>query len=219
MLPLVAVKGQSFDFGTEWEAKYSHNIVKGTSISVGEELRLKRYSTRLTKSETTLALSQALFRKTLKQHDVKLRLGVSYAFIYRYNKNDYYEPQHRLNVQMTSSKRWGDWSLSTRVRYQTTFRDTHRGSYKYNPQMYMRYKLSLAYTIPSKPWKLTLSEECFQRLNHPSHKVVDEFRTVIEAQYRIDRHNTIAIHLKASNEMLVKNPDHFFAIGAAYEFD
>ena len=85
--------------------------------------------------------------------------------------------------------------------------------------MYMRYKLSLAYTIPSKPWKLTLSEECFQRLNHPSRRVVDEFRTVLEAQYRIDRHNTIAFHLKASNELLVKNPDHFFAIGAAYEFD
>lgn len=210
---------QNYDFGTEWEAGYTRSIVKGTEISISEELRLKQYSTRLTKTETTLALSQALFRKKLKQYGLKLRLGASYAFIYRYNSKHYYEDQHRLNLNVNLTKKIGDWAVGYRLRYQTTFRNERIGDYKYNPQMYLRNRIGVSYSFPNKPWKLSLTEECFQRLNHPSKKIVDEFRTVATASYQIDRHNTVSIHLKAATEVQVKNPDRFFALGFTYDFD
>ena len=219
LLPGGFLGAQSYDFGTEWEAQYSHAIVKGTEISVGEELRFKQMSTRFTKTETTLGLSQSLFRRQLKPYGLKLKLGASYAFIYRYNSKHYYEDQHRLNLNLSLSKKFGDWAIGYRLRYQTTFRNERIGDHKYNPQMYLRHPIGVSYTFPDKPWKLSLTEECFQRLNHPSRKIVDEFRTVATASYPIDRHNTVSVHLKAATEVLVKNPDRFFALGFAYEFD
>ena len=210
---------QNYDFGTEWEAEYTRAIVKGTEISIGEELRFKQMSTRFTKTETTLGLSQALWRKSLKQHGVKLRLGVSYAFIYRYNSKHYYEDQHRLNLNLSVTKKFGDWAIGYRMRYQTTFRNERIGDYKYNPQMYLRNRIGVSYTFPNKPWKLSLTEECFLRLNHPSRRIVDELRSVASASYQIDRHNSVSIQLKATIEVQVKNPDRYFAMGFAYEFD
>ncbi len=212
-------EAQNYDFGTEWEAEYTRAIVKGTEISIGEELRFKQMSTRFTKTETTLGLSQSLWRKSLKQHGVKLRLGVSYAFIYRYNSKHYYEDQHRLNANVSVTKKFGDWAIGYRMRYQTTFRNERIGDYKYNPQMYLRNRIGVSYTFPNHPWKLSLSEECFLRLNHPSRKIVDELRSVASASYQIDRHNSVSIQLKAAIEVQVKNPDRYFALGFAYEFD
>ena len=214
-----SLRAQSYDFGTEWEARYSRAVVKGTEISVAEELRFKHYSTRFTKSETTVALSQALWRKSLKQHGMRLKLGASYAFIYRYNKNRYYEDQHRLNLNLSFTKKFGDWAVGYRARWQTTFRNERIGDYKYNPQMYLRNRIGVSYSFPDKPWKLSLTEECFQRLNHPSKKIVDEFRTVATVSYQVDRHNTVSMQLKAATEVQVKNPDRFFCLGFAYEFD
>ena len=219
LLPGGFLAAQNYDFGTEWEATYSRTIVKGTEISIGEELRFKQYSTRFTKTETTVGLSYALFRKKLKPHGLKLKLGGSYAFIYRYNSKHYYEDQHRLNLNVSLTKKFGDWSVGYRMRYQTTFRNERIGTYKYNPQMYLRNRIGVSYTFPNKPWKLSLTEECFQRLNHPSRKIVDEFRTVATAAYQIDRHNTVSVHLKAATEVQVKNPDRFFAIGFTFDFD
>lgn len=210
---------QNYDFGTEWEAEYKRAIVKGTEISIGEELRFKQMSTRFAKTETTVGLSQSLFRRQLKPYGLKLKLGASYAFIYRYNSKHYYEDQHRLNLNLSLTKKFGDWTIGYRMRYQTTFRNERIGDYKYNPQMYLRNRIGVSYTFPDKPWKLSLTEECFQRLNHPSRKIVDEFRTVATALYQIDRHNTVSVHLKAATEVQVKNPDRFFVLGFSYEFD
>lgn len=219
LLPGGFLGAQSYDFGTEWEAQYSHAIVKGTEIFVGEELRFKQMSTRFTKTETTLGLSQSLFRRQLKPYGLKLKLGASYAFIYRYNSKHYYEDQHRLNLNLSLTKKFGDWTIVYRMRYQTTFRNERIGDYKYNPQMYLRNRIGVSYTFPDKPWKLSLTEELFQRLNHPSRKVMDESRTVLSADYQIDRHNTVSLQLKAAIEVQVKNPDRYFALGFAYEFD
>ncbi len=219
MLPAGFITAQNYDFGTEWEAQYSHSIVKGTEISISEELRFKQLSTRFTKTETTLALAQSLFRRSLKPHGIRIKLGASYAFIYRYNSKHYYEDQHRLNLNLNLTKKLGNWSIGYRLRLQTTFRNETIGDYKYNPQLYLRNRIGVSYTIPDKPWKFSLTEECFQRLNHPSKKIIDEFRTVATATYQIDRHNSISLQLKAATEIQVKNPDRFFALGFAYEFD
>ena len=219
LLPGGFLGAQNYDFGTEWEAEYTRAIVKGTEISIGEELRFKQFSTRFSKTETTVGLSQTLWRKRLKQYGLRMKLGASYAFIYRYNSKHYYEDQHRLNLNLSLSKKLGDWTIGYRLRYQTTFRNERIGDYKYNPQMYLRNRIGVSYSFPDKPWKLSLSEECFQRLNHPSRKIVDEFRTVATASYQIDRHNTVSVHLKAATEVQVKNPDRFFALGFSYEFD
>ena len=213
------VYAQNYDFGTEWEAEYSRTLVKGTQLNIGEEIRLKQYSTRFTKSETSVGITQALFRKKLKAHDWRLRIGATYAFIYRYNSKHYYEDQHRLNLNIMVNKKIGDWTLGYRMRYQTTFRDERIGNYKYNPHIYLRNRIGVSYSFPNTPWRISLTEECFQRLNHPSHRIVDEFRTVLSASLKIDRHNTISFHLKAATEVQVKNPDRFFALGFGYEFD
>ena len=92
-------------------------------------------------------------------------------------------------------------------------------AYCLTAQMYLRNRIGVSYTFPNHPWKLSLSEECFLRLNHPSRKIVDELRSVASASYQIDRHNNVSIQLKAAIEVQVKNPDRYFALGFAYEFD
>lgn len=219
LLSAKIVTAQTYDFGTELEASYTHTIIKGTEISISEELRFKQLSTRFSKTESTVGLSQTLFRKKLKPYGLRLKLGASYAFIYRFNSKHYYEDQHRLNLNVSLSKKFGDWAVGYRLRYQTTFRNERIGDYKYNPQMYLRNRIGVSYTFPDKPWKLSLTEECFLRLNHPSRNIVDEFRTVATASYQIDRHNTVSVHIKAATEVLVNNPDRFFALCFTYDFD
>lgn len=211
--------GQSNDFVTEWAASYSHTFHKSTEISVGEELRLKQYSIHFGKSETSFGVDELLFRKELKTYGIKLKIGASYDFIYKYNSKHYYEDVHRLNLNIGFTKKIGDWGLHYRLRYQTSFRNENIGSYKYNPKMYLRNRIGVSYTFPTHPWKIYATEECYQRLNHPKRRVVDEFCTKIGTSYKIDKHNTIDIYLKAANEVMVKQPDNYYAIGFGYEFD
>lgn len=215
---LMVSTAQNVDFGSELAVSFSKEFGRGWEWNVDEEVRLNQNSMHYCKSETSAGLDYALWRDALDVYGLKMKIGANYAFINRYNNDNYYENQNRLNLNFNVAKEYGYWKLALRSRLQTTYRDENHGNYSWNPKMYLREKLELSYEFPTRPWKFFVSEETFLRLNNPQGNYIDEWRTRIGTTYRVNRNSRISLYLKMANEWQVKNPQSFYAVGLEYEF-
>lgn len=209
-LPSIA---QNNDFGTEYELSYSLKPWKGGELSLSEELRLKDNSRRYAKSETGIMLQHALLRHTLRNLDMKWRIGGGYSFINRQSQQYQISNQHRFTLQSSLTKDWRDWRFGFRTRMQTTLRNPNTGSYSDNPQTYLRIRLSARHSIPNSPWAIALSEEGFACIFRPKGARIDECRTMLSATYDIDHRKALTIYAKLSQEFQVKKPETFYALG------
>lgn len=218
-LVLLTIKAQSQDFGTEWSAGANFDVRRNWQIDIGEEVRFNQNSTRLSKCESEVGFNYSLLKDRIDIYGWKLKVGGSYAFLWRYNSDNYYEPQHRLNLTLKISKEIGHWKLNSRTRWQTTFRDEDRVSVRYNPKMYLREMLQINYAYPDKPWGFYADEECFYRLNDPEGLFIDEWRTRLGVSYRLSRDNSVNAYFKISKEVQVKDPNTFYSVGLGYEFN
>lgn len=212
-------RAQSSDFGTEYSLSYAIKPWKGGELSLGQELRFKDNSRRFAKSETSLDLQHALFRKPLKRYQMRLRIGGGYHFIYRQNASFYSYPQHRLILQETLSKDWGSMRLGFRTRFQSTLRDPRLGDYKVNPQQQLRLRLSLRYSLPDSPWQFDISHEGFVSLTAQPAPLYDEYRTQLCATRSIGKHQSVTIYAKCSQELQVPAPETYYCLGLSLDFD
>lgn len=210
---------QASDFGTEYGLSYALRTWKGAELTLGQELRLKDNSRRFAKSETSLDLQQQLLRHALKPYDMRLRIGGGYSFIYRQNASHLSYPQHRFVLQTSLTRDWGPLRLGFRTRLQSTWRDPRLGSYRVNPQHYLRLRLSARYAIAHTPWQLGLSHEGFIALSSPQSPLYDECRTQLSATYKINKHQSITLYGKLSQELQTPAPETFYALGLTYQFD
>lgn len=213
---------QQHDFATEFQAGYGLKPWRGGSLSLTEKVRFADLSSRYSQSKTAVIVQQSLLRHQLGLYDMRLRIGVGYTFINRLSdpyENHWYENQHRLMVQATLSKDYGHWRFGGRVRMQGTFRDETRGSYRYNPKLMLRGRLSATYSMPDKPWKFGGNAECFYRMNDPRGAFTDEIRCTASATRLLDRHQSITLYLKYFHEMQVADPMRMLAVGINYNFE
>lgn len=221
LVPSIGVQGQEYDFATEWAATLSVKPWKGGGVAFGEKVRLTDNSTAYRQSKTSVVLSQSLLKRQLDLYDLRLRFGAGYTFINRLNtgSNPYYENQHRLMLQGLLAWRYGSWRIASRIRLQATFRDELRGDYRYNPKLALRERLTVAYETPGRPWKFSLHNEGFCRLNDPRGTFADEWRCTAEASRILDRHSTLSFYAKYFHELQVADPLRMFCLGVRYDFE
>ncbi len=215
---VATLRAQSNDFGTEVGASYSLKPWRAGEVTLSEQLRFKDNSTRYAKSETGITLQQSLFRRQLKEHGLRWRVGGGYAFINRQNSKLRFYNQHRFILQTSLSKDFGNWRFGSRVRLQTNYRNPNSGSYRDNPQTHLRFRLSVRYELPNKPWELELSEECYYRVADPKGDFVDKARTILSATYNINRTHSVTLYGKLNQELQVKDPEAFYCMGLSFQF-
>lgn len=217
--PPIWAWSQHTDYRTEIGIDYSHKLAKGFGIGFGQEVRLDPLGQQLSKSETTVGLEYALFRKPLKHYGVKLKSFGEYALIDRLNSHHRYEIQNRVNIGLSASMNQGTWQFGLRTRLQTTWRNEQRGSYRYNPQMHLRIRFKASFSPAGSRWEYYSSEELFYRVNDPEGRFVDECRTTVGITYKTQRRNEVGLYIKASHEVQVNRPDKYYALGFSYSFD
>lgn len=210
---------QTTDFGIEWQASYSFKPWRGGSITIGEKMRLADNASRFSQSKTSAAIQHTVPSRWLSLYDIRLRIGAGYTFIDRLTDHSYYELQHRLMAQAALSWDYGFWRFGGRTRIQCTFRDEKRGSYRYNPKLALRWRLSATYSMPDRPWRFGGYAEYFCRLNDPRGTLIDEMRYTLFATYRLDRHQSLSLYAKYFHEMQVSNPIRMPLLGIGYEWN
>lgn len=200
---------QTHDFGGIVGAEASKKL-SDFSLFAETEVRFNGNFTDFNRFKLNVGGDYSFFQKRFKA-------GVGASYFYR-NKTDYYENTFRTTLNLSYSEKISQFKISYRARFQFDFYDNRTAYHKLNPKIYMRNRLEGEYSFFSKPIKISLSEEFFWRLNHPSNKIIDALRTVVSLNYRIDKCNYLTFFLRADNEIQVADPENTYYIGIIYSF-
>ena len=194
LLPL-SLKSQSVDFGAILGAEFSGDIVKGLDYGLGVELRTDDCFVHYNQMRLSAGIDYSFLKKRLK-------LAASFDYSLK-NKESFLQNRYRLNGMLTYTEKIRSFKLSLRFRYQTTFLDDSRCYEKFNPKSYFRNRLGVEY---------------FVRLYKCDSRIIDNIRTVLGVNYRIDKKNSLDFYLRADNEVQVKAPANIFYLGVRYNF-
>lgn len=205
--PLMA---QTYDAGAILSAGYRKKICKGFSFSAGAEGKFNQTFTSFERLKVTGSFHYTFWKKHFK-------VGVFGSYILS-NQTNYFESRGRVGGDISFSQDIKNFSLSYRVRAQSTFYDETYCDHKFNPKTYLRNRLQLEYHFAEKPIKLYASTEFFLRLYQRDACFIDAFRTIVGVHYRLNKHNSLDFFLRADNEIQVKKPENVFYIGVAYNF-
>lgn len=206
LLCSLTAAAQRYDFGTEYSLSTSFKVAKGCKLDLSEEVRLTDNSTRYTRSESSVMLQYSLLRRQLKANNMRWRIGGGYAFLNKQNSHLHYYNQHRFILQSDLARDFDPFRLSLRLRWQSSYRNPAVGSYRLNPQNYLRLRGAVRYGRPDSPWSFGLSDECLYRVGDPKGDFIDENRLILSATRQLDQSKSLTLFARISSELQVKNP-------------
>jgi len=204
------MQAQTNDFGAIVGAGYSGKIVKGLDYSVEGELKLYDNFTALNNFKISTGLGYSFFKKRFK-------VFADFDYILK-NQETFFENRYRVSGGLTYSEKIRNFKLSLRTKYQASFYDDSRAYHKHNPKTYIRSRLEITYSFFSKPLKLYASTEMFVRMYKYDARFIDEMRTVVGVNYKLNQNNSLDFYLRADNEVQVKNPTNIYYVGIGYNF-
>ena len=204
---------QTFETGGVLGVGYELKIMKGWHLYAEGDVRFDANFTHYARGKVGVGTDYTFWKKRLK-------VGVEYDFLNYHDREDQlFDNRHRIKGFVTIAPKFGAWKVGWRCMAQTTFRDERRGDYKFNPKTYLRNRLSVAWSIPQTRLKLHLSEEFWWRLYKPGDNIIDQLRSVVGLEYKINKHHSLDFFLRSDNEVQVKNPENVLYVGVAYTFD
>jgi len=204
---------QTFETGGVLGVGYELKIMKGWHFFAEGDVRFDANFTHYARGKVGVGTDYTFWKKRLK-------VGVEYDFLNYHDREDQlFDNRHRIKGFVTIAPKFGAWKVGWRCMAQTTFRDERRGDYKFNPKTYLRNRLSVAWSIPQTRFKLHLSEEFWWRLYKPGDNIIDQLRSVVGLEYKINKHHSLDFFLRSDNEVQVKNPENVLYVGVAYTFD
>ena len=206
----VILCAQTYDAGGLLGMEYGKKIGKGFHFGAIAELRLNEYYTNFDRMKVGGEFDYTFFKKRFK-----IRIGAHYLLT---DQENYYENRGRVYASFTYTEKIKRFKLSFRVRPQATFYETTYGNHKVNPKTYLRNRLQLTYSFFSKPVKLYVSTEFFLRLYQKKNYFIDNFRTLVGAEYQFNDRSSLNMFFRVDNEIQVKNPANVFYVGVFYNF-
>ena len=198
------------DFGAIASVEASVGMGNGFDLSVEEELRFQENCTQFDRWLNSVGIEYSFWHKRMKA-------GLAFDYIRRYNDKDYYENRGRIVAQLTYSETVQRFKFSVRTKLVSTFFDEQTAEHRINPKMYWRNRLQVSYQVPNSRFKYALSSELFWLVNDPKNSVVDNIRTVASVDYRLAKHHSISVFARMENEILVKKPVDRFYFGLTYK--
>lgn len=204
------LQAQTTDFGAIVGAGYSGKIVKGFGYSVEGEVKTSGNFIEFNRFKASAGLGYSFWESRFK-------VSADFDYILK-NRQTYMENRYRVSGGLTYSEKIRSFKLSLRSKYQASFYDESRAEHKFNPKTYVRNRFEISYSFFSKPLKLYASTEMFIRLYKKDARFIDEMRTVVGVNYRINKNNSLDFYLRSDNEVQVKNPANIYYIGVGYSF-
>lgn len=209
-VPGIAQSERSTDFGAIASVEASTGLGHGFDLSLEEELRFQDNCTQFDRWLNSVGVEYSFWHKRMKA-------GVAFDYIRRYNDKDYYENRGRIVAQLTYSETVRRFKFSLRTKLVSTFFDEQTAEHRINPKMYWRNRLQVSYQVPNSRFKYAISSELFWLVNDPKNCIVDNIRTVASVDYRVAKHHTISAFARMENEVQVKKPVDRFYLGLTYK--
>lgn len=195
--------------GTSLSFELQKGLSRKIDISIEEELRFITNNKGFDRSMTTLGLDYSIISKRLKA-------GVYYCFIYRYNSDFYYDARHRYFLSLSYKQPLNDFTLSWRGRFQGTYRDENRGQYKINPKYVLRNKLDLEYSIFGSPWTPYISVDFSNTTNDPMGNELYRIRYQGGVNWRLNRTDYMKFFLRFDDNFSGEDPN-VVSVGVGYQ--
>lgn len=215
VLPLLvsgSLFAQSYDGGAIVNVGYEQGIVKNFNFNLDAEGRFDQWCTSFDRFKLAGSFDYSFLKKK--------RLKVSVAACYLLY-GDQALPEHRGRVigAITYTEKIHQFKISYRVRIQSTFYDERYGEYNHNPKTYLRNRLQLGYSWKDKGVSLYASTEFFLRLYEPEKCFVDNFRSIVGCDFKLNDRHTLGVYFRVDNEIQVKNRENLFYLGVKYSFE
>lgn len=204
------LRAQSHDFGGLLNIGFEQKITKGFNFNAEAEGRFNQCLTHFDRLKIGTAFDYSFLKKRLK-----VAVGANYLL---YNQLGTAEHRGRIHGTLTYSEKIWQFKLSFRVRVQSTFYDELRSDPKFNPKTYLRNRLQFEYAFFGKPMSIYASTEFFLRLYKKNNHFIDNFRTILGWDYKLNQGNTIGLFFRMDNEIQVSDPENVYYIGFKYGF-
>lgn len=211
LFPLTAQNERELDVGAILAFELDKKLYRDWSLSLEEELRFNTgtpHKYGFDDNRITLGLNYKL--------STRFKVGANYCYIYTYNNDYFFESRHRFNASLTYEQPLGDFSLSWRTRFQTTFRDENRGSYKINPKNVWRNKIDLEYKIFGSPWRPSISADFASTLNDPMGNELYRIRYQASLNWRRNRTDSMDFFLRMDHYLVDDDPN-VISLGVSYK--
>ena len=162
------VRPTTTDLRGRVEGAFEWEFVKDLSLEAAVQMRLKDDFSSVDRIQTSLGLNYEPIKY--------FNFGADYILINGHDAQGWDRPRHRVNVNAEGKVDIGRFELSLRERVQTTFRTDSVNRYeKMNPEIMLRSKFNVSYSIRHSRWTPYLMFELHNTLNAP--KVVSNFKT------------------------------------------
>lgn len=206
LLGFTSLSAQDTEWGSNIGADFQKKFGKKFALSLAEEVRIDNDLKNFDRLSSTLSGSYQLVKKHLKG-------GVSYGALL-YNKDSYCLLNHRLSAGLTGEAEAGKFSFALRGKYQTTFKDDSYGKqYKVNPEQYLRFKLSVDYTLKKPHLYPFVSAEVYYGFFE---KDVTMLRYSAGIDHKFDKHNSLGVAFEVKDTY--KKDKFFINLGYKFKF-
>ncbi len=150
------------------EGAFEWEFAKDLSLEASVQMRLKNDFSTVDRIQSGVGLTYEPIKY--------FNFGADYFLINGHDPEGWDKPRHRVNVNAEGSIKAGRFEFSLRERVQTTFRTDSVNRYeKMNPEVMLRSKFTVEYSIRHSRWTPYLMFELNNTLNAP--KVVSNFKT------------------------------------------
>ena len=184
------------EMGGRFSFSLDKKLTRGLHLSLEEEVRLDNNFRAFDRFHTTLGL-------TYKVND-NLKIGVGYAMINPYSSSDgaFKSSRHRMMLDITGGLRWGNWRLSLRERFQTTYRCGDMNEYQ-NPRtdLTLKSRLKVQYKglqrlepYASVELRNTLNAPTISAYYNGSSYLTDDYSTEGEAGWFLDGFDKVYVN-------------------------
>ena len=158
----------SNDFRGRVEGAFEWEFAKDLSLEASVQMRLKNDFSTVDRIQSGVGLTY--------EPNKYFNFGADYFLINGHDTDGWDKPRHRVNVNAEGSVKAGRFEFSLRERVQTTLSTDSVNRYeKMNPEVMLRSKFSVEYSIRHSRWTPYLMFELNNTLNAP--KVVSNFKT------------------------------------------
>lgn len=189
------------------EKKFKHN----TFVFVTEELRLRENYTRLNLLYTDIGVG-------IKPAKI-LKVSLAYRLIEKAMLDNTFSYRHRLMLDITLKKKFGDVAVSFRERLQGEVRNVNSSNDGSLPEYYSRNKFEVKYDSGRKI-KPYVSFEFRYQLHNPRMVEVDHLwhraRCAFGIDYEKNKRDTFGLYYLLQGEYNVSAPQNLYIVGVEY---
>lgn len=148
-----------------------------------------------------------------------LKVSLAYRPIQKYMDDNTFSYRHRLMLDISVKKKFGNLTASFRERIQAEVRNVYSSEIGSVPEWYSRNKFELKYDL-DKPVTPYVAVELRYQFNNPraveSNKIWHRSRYVFGLDYKYNTKNSFGLYYLIQQEYNVSAPQNLYIVGIEY---